>query len=338
MPAPDPRPDRRLPTLCGVNSGSSPHAAVLLIGPTASGKTRVAHRLAEQLSLPLLSADSMLVYRDMDIGTAKPSPEERIRFHYAGLDLTGSENDFSTGSYLEAVQEQMSGTPSRNWLVCGGTGLYVSALVRGLNQPTGDPGVRQEAETRFAEGGTEALRVWLGQIDPDALRVLADPSNPRRLIRAIEQALAAPVRPAPELRPAEPFPAVGLLVPPEQLARRIQERTRRMIRDGWIEEVRALRNRPTPLSKTAAMAIGYRELSAVLDGLLPLDTALDRIRIRTRQYAKRQMTWFRNQIAATWIDAGDERTPEAIASQIEIHCASQKPLPLTGLTDRGKSP
>jgi tRNA dimethylallyltransferase len=277
----------------------------------------------------------MLVYRGMDVGTAKPLPEERIRFRYAGLDLTGPETDFSTGNYLDAVRTQVSAAPDFGWIVCGGTGLYLSALLRGLDRAPGNPVVRNEAEARLASGGAQALRDWLGAIAPDRLRTLADPANPRRLIRAIEQAFAGATQKAAP-RPA-PIPAVGLLVPPEQLARRIRNRIDRMLREGFLEEVRDLRNRQ-PLSRTAAMAIGYRELGCVLDGEIPLARAVELIQIRTRQYTKRQMTWFRHQVAVTWIDASDERTPEQIAEQIERLAADRESLPLAGLTADGGVP
>lgn len=312
-----------------------PSAAVLLTGPTASGKTGVAHLLAGRLGLPVLSADSRLVYRGMDLGTAKPAPEERVRFRYAGLDLADPAEEFSAGNYLDAVRAPLAAGPGTAWIVCGGTGLYVTALARGLDRAPGDPAVRRETEARFAAGGAQALRDWLGGIAPDRLRALADPANPRRLARAIEQALAGG---KPDTRPApEPIRVVALEVPPDQLARRIRDRAERMLRDGWIEEVRALLRGPA-LSRTAATAIGYRELAAVLAGTLSTDAALELICARTRQYARRQMTWIRHQFDAVWVDAGDGRSPERIADDIERRTVDRANVPLAGLAGRSPAP
>lgn len=312
-----------------------PAAAVLLTGPTASGKTGVAHVLAARLGQPVLSADSMLVYRGMDLGTAKPAPEVLARYRYAGLDLAEPSGEFSTGNYLDAVRSQLATAQDSVWIVCGGTGLYLTALVRGLDRAPGDPAVRRETEVRFAAGGVQALRDWLGEIAPDRLRALADPANPRRLARAIEQACAG-TGPGSRAR-TDPIRVVGLQVPPDQLVRRIRDRIEHMLRDGWIEEVRRLRSGPA-LSRTAATAIGYRELADVLDGKLDLDTAREAIGVRTRQYARRQMTWIRHQFDTVWVDASDGRSPERIADDIERMARDRADLPLAGLADRNSTP
>lgn len=313
----------------------SPVATVLLTGPTASGKTGVAHVLAGRLGRPVLSADSMLVYRGMDIGTAKPPPEDRSRYRYAGLDLADPTGEFSAGDYLDAVRSQLAAAREDAWIVCGGTGLYMTALMRGLDRAPGDPAVRRETEARLAAGGIQALRDWLHELAPDRLRALADPANPRRLARAIEQSCAG-VEPGSRRTP-DSIPVVGLRVPPDQLARRIRDRIERMLRDGWIEEVRALRRGPA-LARTAATAIGYRELAGVLDGELALDQARDLICVRTRQYARRQMTWIRHQFDAAWVDASDGRSPEQIADDVESILPGQANWPLAGLADRNPTP
>lgn len=309
---------------------------MILAGPTASGKTAVAHALARETGLPILSADSMLVYRGMDIGTAKPAPDDRERFGYAGVDLEDPDRPFSAGAYLAALRAKFLGPSAPDWIVCGGTGFYVECLVHGLDRAPGDPARRRDIEAGFQAGGVPALQALLAGLDPEGLRSLSDPRNPRRLVRAIETACAAPGAAAPAGRSRRKVRVCALRVPPGQLAARIERRMDRMFEEGWLDEARRLRSRPGALSATAAAAIGYREAFHLLDGRLSRKEAAERILARTRRYAKRQLTWFRGRFDADWIDASDGRTPEEIAAEVRSRMSRWPALPMNGLRTDSK--
>lgn len=279
--------------------------AWFLVGPTAAGKSAVAQHLAEREGLGILSADSMLVYRGMDIGTDKPSAEDRGRVRYWGLDLAGPDEPFSVGRYLEAARAAFHETAPGRLIVAGGTGLYVKCLVEGLDAaPPADPELRRRLSDLDVAGLQEELR----RRDPARLESLADPRNPRRLIRAIELAATA-VQPARPASPPGP-PMVGLRPQAAPWRAKIGERVRKMFDGGLLEEARLLRERHAALSGTARHAIGYAEALAVLDGTLTAGQAREQAVRRTWQLARRQMTWFRHQVRMEWIDH-DFREPVA---------------------------
>ncbi|MDZ4197839.1 MAG: tRNA dimethylallyltransferase, partial [Kiritimatiellia bacterium] len=255
--------------------------------------------------------------------------------HYAGVNLAEPDEPFSTGAYLQAVGETIPPADPRPWLVCGGTGLYITRLFRGLDRPAGDPEIRREAESRLAQGGLSSLHAWLNELDPEKRRTLADPLNPRRVIRAIEVALSGSAPDGSSGPDPSPIRVIGLSVPPEQLARRIAVRIRRMLRCGWMDEARTLLARKPPLSQTAAMAIGYRELFETIRGERTIEAAVELMEIRTRQYAKRQMTWFRRQFDVDWVAAGEDRNPAEIAEEVEQRIRDRDPIPLLGLVPKG---
>ena len=305
------------------------HEAFLLCGPTATGKTAVAHLLAAELQAAILSADAMLVYRGLDIGTAKPSAAERAQFRYGGLDLVDPDQDFDVAAWLDharafLAQVRATGQPV---IVVGGTGLYLKCLLTGLTaQPSADPVWRAAAEKM----NLATLQAYLQQIDAARFAVLteSDRQNPRRLIRAVELARGEP-NPVPTAPPADPAlepkpqsgaviragaapastPALphtlipGLSLPPPLLWERIQTRVSTMFNQGLLEEARRLRAAYPRLSAHALQAIGYAEAFAVLDGASAASAAQERIAVRTRQLAKRQMTWFKHQASVAWIAA-----------------------------------
>jgi len=294
----------------------------MLAGATATGKTAAAQLLAERLGCAVLSADAMLVYRGMDIGTAKPSATERGAVPYFGVDLAAPDETFSTGRWLDDAARALAratdaptGQPAL--IVVGGTGLYIKALTDGLDGEVADPAARARWQTLFEREGLDALRRALDARSPDALRTLADPSNPRRLIRALEHLDARGALPQQWHRENTPPPPLAVLrLPREQLHARIARRVDAMFKQGLVEEVRALRQAYPVWSATAAKAIGYAEVGAVLDGTLTLDEAVARISARTRQLAKRQETWFRHQSQAVWIDVEDSDPPARVAERI----------------------
>lgn len=271
--------------------------AFVLVGATATGKSSVAHRLARRMNALLLSADSMNLYCGMDIGTAKPSAQQRQEVDYAGVDLVEPETSFSVADYLRAVGPALrcAAAEDRPVVVAGGTGLYVKCLLQGLGEaPPADPELRRRLEgCKVSE-----LQAELHRRAPERLAALADPENPRRLIRALEQAVQK--TPAPENWKNRPVQsAAGLDVSRKVLHERIARRVEQMYADGLLEEARGLMERR--LSNTARQAIGYAEAFAVLRGEISRERAVEKTVVRTRQLAKRQRTWFNNQLKVHWV-------------------------------------
>ena len=307
--------------------------AFFLIGPTATGKSAVAQYLAERDGGDILSADSMLVYRGLDVGTAKPTRLERERVRYWGVDLVDAVAPFNVAQFLAVAGEAAAATAEarRRLIVVGGTGLYIKALLRGLDSlPAADPAARERWQAVLREGGTAALRDVLRARAPQWLAALADPNNGRRLARALELVEAGMNEPPTSWTSAGELPAVtGLTASREGLERRIRERVAAMYRGGLLDEVRELiAIREFTAWPTAAQAVGYAEAVACLEGRLTEAEARERTVIRTRQLAKRQMTWFRHQCQVNWIDVtGDAGVPET-AERVRQAWAATGPTPL----------
>lgn len=274
-----------------------------LAGATASGKSAVVHALAKATGRAVLSADAMLVYRGMDIGTAKPTPAERAECPYFGLDCVDPDTDFSAGRWLEAASAAPDGA-----LVTGGTGLYFSVLLRGLDPaPPADPERRAALEALPAE--TLSARLAARGV------TLPDMRNPRRLVRALEILEAGLPLPRGWTETARPV-LHALRWPRAALHARIASRVRQMYADGLLEETAALAERWPVWSRTAAQAIGYAEALGVLRGTLTLSEAQERTVIRTRQLAKRQETYLRGQFDVRWIDCSPGDTVDTLAARV----------------------
>jgi len=294
-------------------------SAYILAGATATGKSGVAQALAEQMGCAILSADAMLVYKGMDIGTAKPTVAERGAVPYYGIDLVTPAEPFSTGRWLAAAAV----CTETNLIAVGGTGLYIKALTDGIDGAASNPEARATWQRVFEQEGLQGLQDALRQKSPETFAALPDPSNPRRLIRALEHLDASGTLPQhwkPELRTPNSelrtSPVIVLSMPREQLHRRILRRVERMFASGLVEEVRALREAYPVWSATAAKAIGYEEAGAMFDGTLTREQAIERIAIRTRQLAKRQETWFRHQAHAVWLDISEHEPTEDVARRV----------------------
>jgi tRNA dimethylallyltransferase len=260
----------------------------------------------------------MLVYRGMDIGTDKPGQEERRRVRHDGIDLVTPDQPFSVGDYLEHAREVFlrAREGGRTVLVVGGTGLYVKCLTQGLDRlPSADGRIRAKAEEWMKQGGIERLQEELRGRDPSRFEALADKKNPRRLIRALELAEHGAGRMASwtEL-PAAPL--AGIRMDAEDLRRRIETRVRRMYDGGLLAEVERLAGQYPRLSGTALQAIGYAEALSVLRKELALEEAMERTAARTRQLAKRQITWFRRQARVEWVDVGPGEDAAAVAEKV----------------------
>ncbi len=304
-------------------------AAWFIAGATATGKSAVAQQLAEQTGRAILSADAMLVYRGMDIGTAKPAPAERGDVPYFGIDLVSPAEPFSTGFWLADAHRAFRSAPRAGLIVVGGTGLYLKALTEGLDGSACDPVARAHWQALHAAEGTDALRRALEARAPGVLETLADPANPRRLIRALEHLDAHGTLPVRQQRADDAPPIPALRLPREQLHARIARRIDAMFADGLIDEVRALQRDIPAWSETAVHAIGYAEVRALLAGEMTQPQAAERIAVRTRQLAKRQETWLRHQAHVVWIDITDDDPPDAVARRVAEIWRNHGPTPVT---------
>jgi len=306
-------------------------SAFFLVGPTASGKSAVAQHIAGREGQLIVSADSMNLYRGMDIGTAKPSANERGRVDYAGVDLAEPSKKFSVANYLEAVRPAFES--DREIIVSGGTGLYVKCLTEGFDDvPPENEELRAELEPldflSLEKRAKEEAKGLYRQLTAD------DRQNPRRLIRILEKACGAGILACPAQAGSprhekkwnsNPKPTlVGLHVEREVLRRRIEQRVEEMYSTGLLDEARGLIK--LDLSPTALQAIGYAEAFAVLRNEMTLEAAKQKTVIRTRQFAKRQMTWFRNQLNVKWINTAEfqilGKLAEAVSSAWKKHGAT----------------
>lgn len=272
-------------------------AIPVLAGPTGSGKTLLALSLGEEGPVEVVSADATMVYRGLDIGTDKPTPEERARVPHHLVDVLEPWEAMSVARYLEMAERAIADVLARGHLplVVGGTGYYIRALSEGLYQlPPPDPGVQEALWRELAEGGLEALLKELAQASPeDALRV---GKNPRRLVRALEVLRRTGVPPARFPRRPPRFRYKKLVLWPERawLFPKLEERARRQFAQGLVEEVKVLLARH-PEMPTALQAIGYKEVVGYLRGEYGLQEALERDIRAVKAYAKRQYTWFRHE-------------------------------------------
>ncbi len=288
--------------------------AYVLVGPTGVGKSAVAQVLAESSGAVIVSADAMLVYEGMDIGTAKPTRAERGRVPHLGIDLAAPDKTFDAAAYRASVLVDWDSVapPEQPRYVVGGTGLYVAALLRGLSaSPPPDPARRAELEALHARHGVAGLQDELDRVAPGRRAALADDRNPRRLIRALEGAQSSPAWPIDR----ETCTLVGLDMEPRALEARLLARIQAMYDGGLLEEAQSLRARYA-LSRTALQAIGYAEAWAVLDGVCSHNEAVQRTLVRTRQLAKRQRTWFRRQHRVHWVNVAETESPALVAERV----------------------
>jgi len=311
---------------------SRTHPAYFLAGPTAIGKTALAHHIALQQQWPILSADAMLVYRGMDIGTAKPTAAERAGIPaYGGIDLVTPDQRFSVGAYLDAAHRFLATLPAdQPVLVVGGTGLYIKALLLGLDpMPAVDDATRRWAEELYATAGLTGIQQACRDLAPERFAALDDPLNPRRVLRALELArMGVPYRGVwSQTHPA------GTVVLMErdrtQLGERIEQRVNHMWAGGLLDEVRELQSAYPAWSDTAAKAIGYQEALAVLAGDCTADEARAQIVRRTRKLARKQTTWFRHQAAAHSVSC-DGRELAEVAADVLTYWRTHGPGIISG--------
>jgi tRNA dimethylallyltransferase len=291
-----------------------------LVGCTASGKSAVALALARTAGdVELVSLDSMQVYREMDIGTAKPTRDEQAIVRHHLVDIVDPADEWSVRETQLAAQAALADVEARGKraLFVGGTGLYVRAVVDALDVPPRDPNVRGALEARADGEGVERLRAELQRIDPIAAARM-EPDNRRRIVRALEvyELTGRPFSsfgPGLDIygQPAIDVELVGLDLPSVELARRIEARFANMRDAGLLAEVEGLARRVGGLSRTACQAIGYKEVLAYVDGeVTVLDDAFELAVARTRRFARRQRVWFRRDPRIQWIDASGTKSDQ----------------------------
>ncbi len=303
------------------------HRAIYLTGPTASGKSAVGVALAQRLDAEIIALDSMTLYRGMDIGTAKPTIREQGGVPHHLIDVLDPWQSSSVAEYRRwaidaAVQIENRG---RRVLFVGGTALYLKALLRGLFEgPGADPVLRGRLEREAAERGLSVLFERLGALDP-ATAARLHPNDQRRIIRALE-VIEISGQPLSRLQAEHdrPAPAATLVFALQRsrgdLHERIHHRVDAMFAAGLVDEVHWLWSKARQPSTVAAQAVGYREVIAMLHGSARLDETIDLVRTRTRQFAKRQGTWFRGLTEVRPWPVERDESPEMIAEALAREC------------------
>lgn len=292
---------------------------LVIVGPTASGKTDVSVEIALQLNGEVVSADSMLVYKNMDIGTAKPTLEERQGVPHHLIDVIQPYEEFSVAQYQQLAEQVIADIHRRNKLpvVVGGTGLYVRAVMDHYNfdVPGEDPELRQQLLRISSERGNLWLHQQLAAVDPAAAENIHH-NNVRRVIRALEVykltgRLFSDMKQADYQTNAKYHAAIfGITHRREVLYQRINMRVDHMLDAGLIQEVEGLIKQGIKRSSTAMQGLGYKEIAAYLGGEMSLDAAVELLKRDTRRYAKRQFTWFKRDPRIHWVDGHNHNTSQ----------------------------
>ncbi|MCI7158376.1 MAG: tRNA (adenosine(37)-N6)-dimethylallyltransferase MiaA [Flintibacter sp.] len=288
-----------------------PPKILVIVGPTASGKTRMAVELAQRHNGEVISADSMQIYRTMDIGTAKPTQEEMGGIPHHMIDVADPEEDFSVARYVEMAAQCVDDVLARGKLpiVAGGTGLYIDSLLSGRTFApfSPDSALRGELERELEEKGGQAMLEALAQVDPEAAQRL-HPNDHKRIIRALEvyrstgKTITQHNRETQAIPPRYNALTIGLAFQDRQaMWRRIDQRVDEMVAAGLEDEVRRLLTSGISPKCTAMQAIGYKEFTQALSGEMTWQEAADVVKLRSRQYAKRQLTWFGRNPNTRWV-------------------------------------
>jgi tRNA dimethylallyltransferase len=298
-----------------LNDASADADVLVICGPTAAGKSDIAVRVAEKTGRSIVVADSRQVYQGFDIGTAKPTTDEQRRVRHYAIDIVSPTTRFSAAQWADVANKALSAqTADKRPIVAGGTGLYLRALFEGLfREPETDAGRRMSLLDWLDGQPTEELRRWVAQLDPSRASL-----GRTQLLRAVEVATLTGTR-ISELHASEAIqpgwrPRYLVVDPGPSLHGRIERRLDAMLAGGWLDEVKRLRTIPD--DAPAWKASGYRTLRDVVDGLVSLDEARERILIETRQYAKRQRTWFRHQLpepASTRVNPEQDDVDQVVA-------------------------
>lgn len=307
-----------------------PRPLTYIIGCTGSGKGGLGRELARRTGGEIISIDSMKVYRRMDIGTAKPSPEVRRLIPHHLIDIVEPSEEFSVAEYVEHAERAIFEIQRRHHpvFVVGGTPLYMKALSEGIFEgPGADPTIRARLTATAEREGRHALSEQLRRVDPIAAERI-HPNDLRRLVRALE-VFELTGQPISSLQaqwdrdgPRYDCVFIGLRREREDQARRIKERVRRMIAEGLVDEVRLLLAETVPLSTAARQALGYAEIIQHLEGSCSLADAVEMIKINTRQFAKAQRTWFKRFAPVEWHDLPADADAADLADQLIVRRGS----------------
>lgn len=286
---------------------------LVLLGPTCVGKTQLSLKLADILKGEIVSFDSRQIYRYMDIGTAKPTKEERDRIPHHLIDLISPDERFTAADYGKKARQIIGQIAGRNKqpIAVGGSGLYLRALTQGFFKgPRADERIRRKLEREAQEFGEPHLFNRLKKVDPEAAERI-HPNDLVRIVRALEvyELTGKPISLLQREGDYEPFPMrfirIGLNIERRELYQRIDRRVEEMISAGLVDEVKMLKQRGFSHKLKALKTVGYQELFAYLEGEVDLSTATENIKLNTRHYAKRQLTWFRHDQEIIWLDAED---------------------------------
>ncbi len=296
----------------------------MIVGPTCVGKTGASVLLAQALGTEIISADSMQIYRGMDIGTEKPTPDQLSAVPHHMIDIVSPSDEFSAGRYVEQVRPVIERLHAggRIPVISGGTGLYVRVLTKGIFE---GPEADWELRSGLMEKTPEALFAQLKEHDPEAAEKLA-PGDVRRVVRALEVFLTTgETVSALRAESTKPLPyefiKLGLYRDRQELYPMIEQRVDEMMERGLLEEVRGLLDKG--MSRTAHQAIGYKELIGHLNGEYSIDEAVGLIKRNTRRYAKRQYTWFRREEGLAWVDVTGCATAEEAYERVRLALKGQ---------------
>ncbi|RCX10360.1 tRNA dimethylallyltransferase [Anaerobacterium chartisolvens] len=304
---------------------------IIIAGPTASGKTGLAVELAKDIDGEVISADSMQIYKHMDIGTAKPSAEEMGGIKHYLIDEIFPNEPFSVASYKELALKYISEVlkKGKTPVVAGGTGLYINSLAYNLNfsETVTDWELRERLSREAETKGNIFLHERLKKIDPEAAKEI-HPNNVKRVIRAIEvyqhtkKTISQHKDMSRSIPPEYRFIIIGLMLDRQELYERIDKRVDIMIEKGIVEEVKGLINMGYDKSTIAMQAIGYKEILSHIKGEISFEEAVYAIKKGTRNYAKRQMTWFKRLENVHWVEVGRHKSICEIVKNIKYHIAS----------------
>lgn len=297
---------------------------LLVMGCTACGKGKLAFELARRMGGVIISIDSMKVYRRMDIGTAKPSQEARQAIKHYLVDVVEPYESFSLGRYIELADQAISEAQQQNRpiIAVGGTAMYIRGLLEGIfDGPPADPDIRQKLTQQAQQDGLDVLFARLKQVDPKAGQRI-HPNDLKRILRALEvyELTGQPISSfQKQFRSGNyryDWRLVGLRREKEENNHRINQRVKRMVEHGLVDEVKSLLAEPRGLSMPAAQAVGYAEIIDYLNGKWSLDEAIEKIKINTRRFAKSQRTWFRSFVGVDWFDIACNETKDELVERV----------------------
>ena len=310
-----------------------PGPFIAIVGPTAVGKTKLAVELCQRFNGEVINADSRQVYRRMDIGTAKPTPEELARAPHHLLDLLEPSEKFGLGSFLALANEAWADINALGKLpfLAGGSGQFVWAMLEGQMVPAvpPDPEFRALLEKVAADEGSQALHDRLQEVDPVRAEAL-DARNVRRVVRALEIFHTTSEKPselASAVSSTDDYLVIGLTMERQALYQRIDDRVAAMMEAGFLAEVRALAEAGYPMGQDALDSPGYRELGQYIDGELSLDEAVARTKTQTHRLVRRQYTWFKpSDQRIKWLDASLPEAPEQAAERVTAYLSEATPV------------